>query len=973
MSADIMLSDPVILEKEIADFKQAENALVQAQVKLAHMLSSSPAVIYSFDARGDHKPSFISDNFTEILGYERHEYLENPKFWEKCIHPEDTDRVMKAMPRLWEEGSLTQEYRFLNKDGTYNWVNDDMKLVRDENGEPREVVGSWSDIAERKEAELGLIQARDRLDHIMSTSPSVVYSFKATDDRTPTYISRNVTDLLGYEPREYLENPNFWIEKVHPDDLDRITNYLPRLFKEGRLSLDYRLQKKDKSYSWINDELVLRKDENGDPVEVIGSWSDITAKTQVGEALVSAQNRLSHLISFTPAVIYSFDVTGVNNATFVSENIKDLLGYEPSEYLDDRNFWVERLHPDDKDRILSKFPNLWETGMFEQEYRFRKKDGDYLWVNDQLRIVKDENDEAKEVVGAWNDITARKEAEAEVDASHARINHILSSSPAVLYSFEAMGDNNPTFVSENILDVFGYEPSDYLENRNFMPARIHPEDATNLERGFSRLFKEGHLINEYRFRHKDGSYRWVSDELRVIYDEAGKPVEIVGSWSDIAERKEAEAALSRQTSYIQLLEKIAVAANEASIIEDALQICLDEVCDLTGWPVGHVFMPAGDDAGVLISTKLWHLDNLGEFKTFKKITEQTRFALGIGLPGRVLSSGKAEWVNDVTKDTNFPRAKHAENIGVKGAFCFPVWIGNTVAAVLEFYTPELVEPDEQLLEVMANVGTQLGRVIERKQAEEELAVAKEKAEAANQAKTQFVSSISHEFRTPLNAVIGITEMLIEDAKDQDNKTLDEPLTRVHRAGKHLLSLINESLDISKIEAGKVDLHIKPFNISELIKDVTATVKPMLDTNHNTLEVKNMKEQEDMRSDSKRVMQILLNLLSNAAKFTENGSVTLKVKSANEGNFRYILFNVIDTGTGIPEDQIDNVFDEYSQVKSSGSSKYDSTGLGLGISRKLARIMGGDITVTSKYGEGSTFTAKLPVEIKGDAVQSHKLA
>ena len=128
----------------------------------------------------------------------------------------------------------------------------------------------------------------------------------------------------------------------------------------------------------------------------------------------------------------------------------------------------------------------------------------------------------------------------------------------------------------------------------------------------------------------------------------------------------------------------------------------------------------------------------------------------------------------------------------------------------------------------------------------------------------------------------------------------------------------------------------------------------------------------MRSDSKRIMQILLNLLSNAAKFTENGSVTLKIKSSIEDYTDYILFEVIDTGTGIPEDEIDHVFDEYSQVKSSASSKYAGTGLGLGISRKLARIMGGDITVTSKYGEGSTFTAKLPIEVKGDAVQSHKI-
>jgi PAS domain S-box-containing protein len=251
----------------------------------------------------------------------------------------------------------------------------------------------------------------------------------------------------------------------------------------------------------------------------------------------------------------------------------------------------------------------------------------------------------------------------------------------------------------------------------------------------------------------------------------------------------------------------------------------------------------------------------------------------------------------------------------------------------------------------------------RKKIEVELASAKEQAEHANRAKSDFLARMSHELRTPLNAIIGITEMLIEDVKDKDNDALGEPLTRVNGAGRHLLDLINELLDVSKIEAGKIDLHIETFNITDLIKDVTATVKPMLDADHDTLEIKNLTEKEDVLSDKKRVMQILLNLLSNAAKFTENGSVTLKVKFTNEDNSEYIFFDVIDTGIGIPEDKIDKIFDEYSQVKSSKSSKFASTGLGLSISRKLARIMGGDIIVSSKYGKGSTFTVKLPVGVK----------
>ncbi len=165
------------------------------------------------------------------------------------------------------------------------------------------------------------------------------------------------------------------------------------------------------------------------------------------------------------------------------------------------------------------------------------------------------------MVGSWSDISERKAAEADSAAAHARINHILSFSPAVLYSFEATGSNNPTFVSENLTKVFGYEPREYLEDRNFVPDRIHPDDAARIGNDLSHLFEKDHLINEYRFRCKDGSYRWVSDELRVIYDDAGKPAEIVGSWSDITARKQVKGkivSLLKTTSLFGSLDESAI-------------------------------------------------------------------------------------------------------------------------------------------------------------------------------------------------------------------------------------------------------------------------------------------------------------------------------------------------------------------------------------------------------------------------------
>lgn len=184
--------------------------------------------------------------------------------------------------------------------------------------------------------------------------------------------------------------------------------------------------------------------------------------------------------------------------------------------------------------------------------------------------------------------------------------------------------------------------------------------------------------------------------------------------------RSSDDTLSEQTNYLLLMERIAVAANEATLVDEAMQVCLDEICGLIGWQIGHLYMRATDGTDELIPTRLWHLDRPRKFKAFKQKTEDTRFVTGIGLPGGIMASGEPAWITDITNDAGFQRAKEANEIGVKGAFGFPVLVGREVVAVLEFFSLEKIEPDEQLVGVMAHVGTQLGRVIERNRAEEEL-------------------------------------------------------------------------------------------------------------------------------------------------------------------------------------------------------------------------------------------------------------
>jgi signal transduction histidine kinase/DNA-binding response OmpR family regulator len=327
--------------------------------------------------------------------------------------------------------------------------------------------------------------------------------------------------------------------------------------------------------------------------------------------------------------------------------------------------------------------------------------------------------------------------------------------------------------------------------------------------------------------------------------------------------------------------------------------------------------------------------------------------------GRALLEGRIIHIPDVLTDPNYTFAEAQKLGGYRTVLAVPMLREGTPIGVLALTRSEMRPFTDKQIELVSTFADQAAIAIENVRLFEEIQDKSRQLEEASKHKSQFLASMSHELRTPLNAIIGVTEMLLEDARDFKREDELEPLDRVLRAARHLLALINDILDLSKIEAGRMELHLESFPLVPLIKDVAKTVEPMAAKNANRMVINCSPDFGTIHADQTRFRQALLNLASNANKFTENGTATIAARAQQLDGREWITIAVTDTGIGMTEEQMGRLFQEFSQADASTSRKYGGTGLGLAISRHFCRMMGGDIKVESKPGEGSTFTIRLP--------------
>jgi signal transduction histidine kinase len=328
------------------------------------------------------------------------------------------------------------------------------------------------------------------------------------------------------------------------------------------------------------------------------------------------------------------------------------------------------------------------------------------------------------------------------------------------------------------------------------------------------------------------------------------------------------------------------------------------------------------------------------------------------LVGRVLAEGSAVQIADVLADPEYQLPGLQKVGGYRAMLGVPLLREGTPTAVMVL-TRRTPRPfTDKQIELASTFADQAMIAIENVRLFDEIQDKNRQLQQASEHKSQFVSSVSHELRTPLNAIIGLTEMMVKNAARFGTEKAQEPLQRVNRAGTHLLGLINQVLDLSKIEAGKLELNPQTVQLAPLIKDVIDTAGQLAEQNKNRLVVDAQEDLGVLTVDPMRLRQILLNLLSNACKFTKAGEVKLAARKVSNGS-SFVEFAVSDTGIGMTAEQQAKLFEEFTQADAATAQRFGGTGLGLAITRKLARMMGGDVTVTSESGKGSVFTVRLP--------------
>jgi PAS domain S-box-containing protein len=755
------------------------------------------------------------------------------------------------------------------------------------------------------------------LESLVSASPVVMFTCKAEGDFASTFITEGVRALWGYEPEDFLQHPRFWAERVHPEDANAVYGHLSQVLQGEAQRYDYRFRVKSGEYRWMHDELRLVRNATGQAVEIAGYCFDITEQKLAEAALRESEARQKVIFNSTSDLqgLYRvepgniFITEAVNRA--LAENFQLRMGQVAADFLGQDFSKLVAATGIPPEQIEARRLAYRKAADERTILRFDTPASD---LRDELEIsiypVLDQQGNCSHLLWNGRNISKRKLAEAARQESEARYALVTEAIHEGIFDWNIITD--VYYLSPRYKEILGYRDDELPNGPGSFFGRIHPDDSARMEAAVQRYSQEldqDRFVDELRLKHRDGTYRWVVSRGRIVRDEKGTPVRIVGAIGDMTERLESAAKLAAGEKRLReiidsLFGFVGLFSLEGNLID----------CNRTA--VESAGLSMEDVQGKLFwETQGWNGD-LEEQAQVRKMMMRAATGEVVRFETKVLDRNQQRVVIDFT----FGPLRDQQ-----GTICNIVGHGVDITA--------------------------------RKQAEVELLRAKETAEFASRAKSEFLANMSHEIRTPMNGIIGLTEVLLDTKLDADQH---EYLTLVQGSAAALLTIINDILDVSKIEAGKLRLELRAFDLRELVLDTLRALRVAAGAKSLSLVCKVEPDVPTLvRGDSGRLRQILVNLIGNAIKFTDRGEVSVSIKGSPDGADA-LCFSVRDSGIGIPAEKQAVIFEAFTQVDGSFTRRFGGTGLGLTIASRLTQMMGGRIWVESKEGHGSTFhfTARL---------------